>query len=306
MNERDETFIKEHNYQYLETIGIGGYGFVYLVYDFQYNQNFAIKVISKSKFRQNEIDCMIQLDDPNIVNLYKYYFYEDSVYMVMEYCPSSVEKLIKPDGVSERIMLYKYALEIVKSINACHSRNIAHYDIKPSNFLIDTSGRIKAADFGFSTHSTNGELSHIYAGSLPFMAPEILDRKPHDPFKADVWSLGVTLFTLATGRLPWFGKSKQELISSILACNANMDLIEDRDYSRLISSCLSLDPKQRPDVSTILNSPIFQKLEQIRSQMVLKSKSSVQISKHIIKPRIKESTSNINISLFRRRQHHFV
>jgi serine/threonine protein kinase len=282
ISERDEAFFKNYNLQYLDTIGAGGYGSVYLIYDPRYNQEFAVKVIDQKKFRQNEINCMIELYDPNIVSLYKYYFYDGFVYLVMEYCPYSVEQLIKPSGIKCRQTLLKCAYDVLKAINACHFYNIAHYDIKPSNFLLDKNGRIKVADFGLSTLQINRELSNFYVGSLAFMAPEIVLRKPHDPFKADVWSLGVTLFMLATGQLPWNTKSKETIIHSVLEGEYNIDLIRDTRYSKLIAACLCVNPKDRPSVEELMNFPVFKTLS--KNPKAKRSQSTVMNGKIIFKP----------------------
>ena len=210
----------------------------------------------------------------------------------MEFCPSTVEKIVKQRTFVEGVDLLNYTTSILRGVKACHDRNISHNDIKPSNFLIDMYGRVKVGDFGLSCIHEENELSEMYAGSLAFIAPEILNKKPYDAFKADIWSLGVTFYYIATGQLPWRTSTKEGLFECISNGIIDYSPLSDRNYALFISRCLRLDPSMRPTVDDLLDSPIFvTKKQQIQKTVFLKpgksgvlTNSLTRLGKIIMKP----------------------
>ncbi|EAX86075.1 CAMK family protein kinase [Trichomonas vaginalis G3] len=294
MNARDESYIKLKSLEFREVIGAGGNGVVYKVYDPMYQREFALKSIFEKKFRQNEIDCMKQVDDPNIIRLYGYDYYDGSVYLLMEYCPISLGGFLRknPNLTDEQIK--KYSIGILKAVRACHRCNIAHLDIKPGNFLIDEYDRIRVCDFGMSSIYNDNEHDFHCGGSIPFMAPEIICNRLVDPLKADIWSIGVTFFMLATGRLPWPGKDRHTLCQNSMTKAPCLEYIKDQAYAQIIKVCLNLDPDCRPTIEDLLDLPMFhetsatiiKRRENINLQMANRRKISAHRSMMICKPRI--------------------
>lgn len=175
---------------------------------------------------------------------------------MLEYCRQSLCSVFHwPNNDMEK--LKHYAHEMVKAVMACHKANIAHLDIKPANFVIDDYERVKLCDFGLSVECYNEEVCQQFAGTHPFIAPEVLLMKPYDPFKADIFSLGVTLFMLYTGRLPWEGANFQHISMNMMKTPPQINLIQDKEMASVITSCLNFDPKQRPTIDQIMNSPVF-------------------------------------------------
>jgi serine/threonine protein kinase len=93
--------------------------------------------------------------------------------------------------------------QVVSSLSYLHNKGIAHRDLKPENILIDGKGRMKLADFGFSTWKKDGVLMKTFCGSTSYAAPEILKHIPYDGIQADIWSLGVVLYAILTRSLPF-------------------------------------------------------------------------------------------------------
>ena len=128
----------------------------------------------------------------------------------------------------------------------------------------------------------------LYCGSLPFMAPEILFKKPYNRFAADIWSFGVAFYFMATGRLPWKNRNRGDLISSIVYDNIDFSRLEDEQISTILQSCLIRDPSKRATPSQLLSSPL------LACPQVLKSKPNIIASKimhsysRITKPFIKK------------------
>ena len=255
MEEIDEKFFTIYGFEFRSIIAKGGYGMVYLVYSQQYKQEFAMKRILISNFKPTEIKCMMAMESPHICSLYQFYYYDKYVYMLLEYCPMSLYQVIMQNQRIPHNYLPRYIYGILLGIKECHNHNIAHSDIKPGNFLIDKYGRIKVCDFGLSKE-VNPHGSASKCGSLVFMAPEIFRKEPYDPIKADIWSLGVTFYNMATGMYPFFTrKGVEELKYMITTGVYDSSVIEDEELRRLIASCLNVDPEMRPTVDELLKSP---------------------------------------------------
>ena len=293
----DEEFFEENGFVFQKYIGRGAYGYIFLVYSEKYQENFVIKRVKQTSFNQSEIDCMQEINHPNIVNLYQYYFYQGFVYLLMEYCPSSVDQELfkNKDFVARNFQ--KLVTEMALSIKSCHDHHISHQDIKPSNFLIDKYKRIKLCDFGLSAlHKDNNNVSSNYVGSIIFTAPEVLMKHPYDSYKADIWSFGVTLYLMATGTYPWEVSSNEAAIQSILKGVTQFDIIMDEKTRNVIKSCLQVDPNLRPTIDDLLAMPFFQRptffknvsTGKINKRQSLSSQIMFQNSLPIFRPLIKK------------------
>ncbi|EAY01194.1 CAMK family protein kinase [Trichomonas vaginalis G3] len=250
----DITFLQAYGFDYVETIGRGSFGVIYKVYSHQYQMNFALKRVLAEQFHDNEIDCMIQIRSACIVTLYKYWHHKEYVYLLMEYCPNSIDKILSDMNQLPVLKIYQLALGLTASVNSCHENHITHGDIKPSNFLIDQNGRVKICDFGLARRSLPDENSTAYSGTLMFLSPEIISKQPFDAYAADIWALGVTLYYLLTHKWPWVTDSKQAMYQSIVNCWYNEEIIPDLFFKKLIRDCLNLDPAKRPTSADIMKS----------------------------------------------------
>jgi serine/threonine protein kinase len=191
------TVLSKHGYASVTNLGKGGYGEVYVAHHEQTDQQYAVKVTQFNGLTQ-EIDALKSIWHPNIIYLYDVFVEKNVLFLVFEYCPGGPLSAKTPLPKRE---FFTVCAELIAAVNACHSQKLAHLDIKPSNILIDKYGRAKLADFGISQIIQDG-VSQQFKGTPAFVAPEILRKAPYDPFKADIWSLGMTLYKLATGELP--------------------------------------------------------------------------------------------------------
>ncbi|EAX94589.1 AGC family protein kinase [Trichomonas vaginalis G3] len=255
MNLAELEFFKSQGIEYQSTIAQGGFGVVFYVYSTHYHSFFALKKIPDVSFNESEIECIKQIDDPHIVSLYQYYKFDNSIYLLMEYCPSDLEKYLKSNRHISEIQLQKYIYDAVKAIHQCHAKGIAHCDIKPSNFMFDKYGRLKIGDFGLSTSMS--ELVHSNRGTPVFMAPETFMKNQYCPIKADIWSLGVIIYYMATLQFPFFGETRSALIQNIIRTRYNDDSVEDGRLREVISSCLDPNPDNRLSTEDILKMPYF-------------------------------------------------
>ena len=308
--EIDRAFLESQNLKFIDYIGRGAYGSIFLVYSVQYNQNFALKKVPTKKFRQSEVDCMRVIDNPLIVPLYNYYYFSEYVYLLMEYCPSSLDRELKRTGPLIGKQLLQTTLSILNAIKCCHDNKVAHGDIKPSNFLIDVYNRLKVCDFGLSSVIQHDSLCKLFGGSLAFIAPEVLLKKPYDPFKADIWSVGVTLFFLATNHFPWKIDSEQTVTECITSGCADYSRVPEREYAILISKCIKLDPMQRPSIDELLESPMFAEFHSRRKVFLKPSKGSMQtqslikLSRLIVKPISRSTPANQRVLIVSSKSQH--
>lgn len=262
MDRKDIEFFATQGLEFKSVIANGGYGVIYLMFSHKYNTNFAIKTIPKEMFKESELECLKTIDDPHIVMLYNFFDFDSFVYMLMEYCPNDLEKLLHIKKSFSTEELSKYIRDCLLGIKACHDRKIAHCDIKPSNFLLDKYDRVKISDFGMSTIYSDQPKSTIFKGTSIFMSPEIFKRKEYNPLKADIWALGVTIFYLATKTFPFFAQDNETLKDLVNNLDYNKNLIENQELLDIIQRCLVVDPNERADIDELLAMPFVNRQKQ--------------------------------------------
>ena len=251
----------EHNYEFREQIGEGGYGTVFLVWSTKYKELFVAKKIPIKGAERvtSEVEVLMNLQHTNIINLYEYWCYSNNLYIIFEYCPNgSLKDVIKASGPLNPKQLWLACRDIASAIEFCHANNIVHRDIKAANLLVDKYNRIKLADFGLSTPVQ--ALVNARTGSPAYMSPEaILGRPNIDQFKCDIWALGVTFYELATGSIPWSARTFGEMRDEIQLGLQRRP--QDMDYSlfKLLKQMMSVSPEGRPTITEILNSEYLSK-----------------------------------------------
>lgn len=254
----DPSYLSENHLQYISQIDYGSFGSVHLVYSIQYDQHFALKVIQKRKFDYHEVSSLVKFDCPYVTRLYGFQIIKNVTYLLMEYCPETLQNKVKKEGRLLADVAIQYAKEILMGLNVCHQNGISHGDIKTSNILLDSYGRVKICDFGMSDFSDDPEgLSQHFRGSFPFMDSEIIDKKAYDRFKADIYSFGVTFYYMLTGHYPWRGIHRDEIIYNIVNRHTLLHLIGHPEIEKIIERCISLKPEERPSAQELLNMPIF-------------------------------------------------
>ena len=290
MNQKEVQFFQSLGIEFLGFIGRGAYGEVFLAHSTKYKCNFVLKKVPCDCFNETEIECLKRLDDIHIVNLYDYYKFEGNIYMLLEYCPNDLDRLMKDVKSLPHDILVKYCHQVLLSVKACHDQKIAHSDIKPSNFLLDKYGHVKITDFGLSTIFTKDPSSTTFKGTRAFMAPEMVKDRTFNPMAADIWAVGVTLYYLATFSLPFFSLDLSKLTESILRGVYADSIIDDSLLRQLIARCLEIDPNERATVDELLNSRFFKEVQPIKlneSNIILNRLDSCTRSHQIVHPKLK-------------------
>ena len=257
---------KNKTYVILRNLGEGSFGKVKEAMHVLTEEKIAVKVLEKEKITEEddkmrvrrEIEILKKVRHPNIVQLYEVIETEKYFFLVMEHIQNgelsdyieTKEKLSESDAC-------RIFHQLVSAVAYLHSLNISHRDIKPSNILMDYKQNIKLIDFGLGNTYTKGKGLKTSCGSPCFAAPEIINGIEYDPVKVDVWSLGVSLYCMLTGRLPFDEDTKQELYRKIRGCIYKMPHFLSPAARSLIQELLNLNPHQRPNPTQILKHDFF-------------------------------------------------
>uniref|UniRef100_A0A673A1C1 non-specific serine/threonine protein kinase n=1 Tax=Sphaeramia orbicularis TaxID=375764 RepID=A0A673A1C1_9TELE len=186
------------------------------------------------------------LKHPHIIRLYQVMETERMIYLVTEYASGGeiFDHLVAHGRMAEKDARKKFK-QIVAAVHFCHCRNIVHRDLKAENLLLDHNLNIKIADFGFSNLFSRGQLLKTWCGSPPYAAPELFEGKEYDGPKVDIWSLGVVLYVLVCGALPFDGSTLQNLRARVLSGKFRIPFFMSTDCEYLIRHMLVLEPSRR-------------------------------------------------------------
>lgn len=259
-----------NHYRLLEKLGSGGMGQVWLALDSRLGRKVALKLLSpdvvadatRRKRFERESRALAALNHPNIVTIHSIEEADGRPFLVMEWIEgSTLEGLIAHDGLPlERCL--ELAIPMIEAVAQAHRSGIVHRDLKPANVMVRDDGVVKVVDFGiskmeeetsiggFHPHSTELRTSEgIAIGTLPYMSPQQLQGAPVDA-RSDIFSLGVVLYEMATGRRPFPGANSATLISAILRdppipfSRVSKAPLPEKLES-LVMRCLAKDPSQR-------------------------------------------------------------
>jgi serine/threonine protein kinase len=186
----------------------------------------------------------------------------------MEYCPGGDLLSLISLGVIPDFTRHKITCQLIASLAFLHANGIAHRDLKPSNVLLDGDQNIKLGDFGFSRRVDGDSLMRTPCGSPFYVAPEILLGNDYNGFKADIWSLGIILYVLETGRTPWTAQSNIMLFQQITNGVYHLPLALESGIASVISACLQVDPGRRPTAFDLMASVFSQGPETVAKPRV--------------------------------------
>ncbi|XP_032724455.1 serine/threonine-protein kinase SIK3 isoform X5 [Lontra canadensis] len=246
-------------YEIDRTIGKGNFAVVKRATHLVTKAKVAIKIIDKTQLDEEnlkkifrEVQIMKMLCHPHIIRLYQVMETERMIYLVTEYASGGeiFDHLVAHGRMAEKEARRKFK-QIVTAVYFCHCRNIVHRDLKAENLLLDANLNIKIADFGFSNLFTPGQLLKTWCGSPPYAAPELFEGKEYDGPKVDIWSLGVVLYVLVCGALPFDGSTLQNLRARVLSGKFRIPFFMSTECEHLIRHMLVLDPSKRLSMEQI-------------------------------------------------------
>uniref|UniRef100_A0A8C2WR49 non-specific serine/threonine protein kinase n=1 Tax=Cyclopterus lumpus TaxID=8103 RepID=A0A8C2WR49_CYCLU len=237
-------------YDIERTLGKGNFAVVKLARHRITKTEVAIKIIDKTQLDAvnlekiyREVQIMKMLDHPHIIKLYQVIMLYKSMYNMTYY-------LAKHGRLSELEARRKF-WQILSAVEYCHNRNIVHRDLKAENLLLDGQMNIKIADFGFGNFFQPGEPLSTWCGSPPYAAPEVFEGQQYEGPQLDIWSMGVVLYVLVCGALPFDGPTLPVLRQRVLEGRFRIPYFMTEDCEHLIRRMLVLDPSKRLSVAQI-------------------------------------------------------
>ncbi|KAJ8666845.1 hypothetical protein QAD02_008507 [Eretmocerus hayati] len=249
----------KQRFDIIRKLGQGTYGKVQLGINKETSQEVAIKTIKKCKIEteadliriRREIQIMSSVQHPNIIHIYEVFENREKMVLVMEYAAGG--ELY--DYLSERKVLKEEEArrifrQIATAVFYCHKHKICHRDLKLENILLDETGNAKIADFGLSNVFDERRLLSTFCGSPLYASPEIVKGTPYHGPEVDCWSLGVLLYTLVYGAMPFDGSNFKRLVKQI----SQSDYFEPKKpspASPLIKDMLTVAPGRRADIERI-------------------------------------------------------
>ena len=241
-------------------IGEGGFSNIRVAVDSLGNK-YACKIVPKKRLIdrnlsiliEREVNILSSLDHPSIVRFYD--LIEDSLnyYLVTEFCEGeTLFHFIGNRGKLEEDMARDIFRQICEAVRYIHSMNIAHRDIKPENIIINDRYEIKLLDFGLS-EVCHG-LCSSRCGSCSYQSPELFQDSGYDALKADMWALGVTLYTMMFAHLPWTRRSRNEIAEQIKECHFFIPLNVSDECKQVLCGLMNKDLQERFTVEQVLAS----------------------------------------------------
>ncbi|TRY89248.1 hypothetical protein DNTS_022904 [Danionella cerebrum] len=246
-------------YEIIRTLGKGNFAVVKLARHKVTKTQVAIKIIDKTRLNSTnlekiyrEVQIMKLLNHPHIIKLYQVMETKDMLYIVTEYAKNGemFDYLTSNGRMSEDEARKKF-WQILAAVDYCHRHHIVHRDLKTENMLLDANMNIKLADFGFGNFYNAGEPLSTWCGSPPYAAPEVFEGKEYEGPHLDIWSLGVVLYVLVCGSLPFDADSLPALRQRVTEGRFRIPFFMSQDCENLIRKMLVVDPTKRISIAQI-------------------------------------------------------
>ncbi|KAM8714187.1 hypothetical protein ACLKA7_014342 [Drosophila subpalustris] len=220
----------------------------------------AIKIIDKTCLNEEylsktfrEIAILKSLRHSHITRLYEVMESQSMIYLVTEYAPNGeIFDHLVANGRMKEPEAARVFTQLISAVHYCHLRGVVHRDLKAENVLLDKDMNIKLADFGFSNHYEEGSPLRTWCGSPPYAAPEVFQGLEYDGPKSDIWSLGVVLYALVCGALPFDGKTILELKSRVVLGKFRIPFFMSQECEHLIRNMLVVEPDRRYTIKQII------------------------------------------------------
>lgn len=254
----------EGHYEVHETIGSGGFAKVKVATHLLTGEKVAIKIMDKRQLGEDlpriylEIAAMKQLSHQHVCKLYQVLETDTKIFMVLEYCPGGelFDYIVERDRLEED-EARQFFRQIVSAVAYVHNMGYAHRDLKPENLLLDDDQHLKLIDFGLCANPEGGMDQRLLTccGSPAYAAPELVSGRQYLGSEADIWSMGVLLYALLCGFLPFDDENLGALYRKIQAGKYENPEWLSPGSKDLLALMLQVDPKRRISVQHLLDHP---------------------------------------------------
>ena len=255
------------NYLILKTIGSGTFSTVKLGLHLPTQQKVAIKILDKSRIKDDsdirrisrEIHILSKLYHPNIAQLYETIWSEKHIYIIMEYVDGNhLFNYINSLRKLPELKASKLFVQLISCLEYIHILGIVHRDIKPENILLNKNkSQIKLVDFGLSNSYKYGTLLKTACGSPCYAPPEMISGKDYQPLYSDLWSCGVVLYCMLVGKLPFDDEDIKILYKHIKSANFFMPNFLSNSAQDLLKKILNCNPNKRIRIEDIKKHPFY-------------------------------------------------
>uniref|UniRef100_A0A915MJ94 Protein kinase domain-containing protein n=1 Tax=Meloidogyne javanica TaxID=6303 RepID=A0A915MJ94_MELJA len=268
----------KHRFEITAKLGSGTYGKVSLAFDHKTEREVAVKLIKKSAIEnkqdlvriRREIRIMSMLNHPNLIQIYEVFENKDKIILVMEYASGGeLYDYVSKNGSLSEQEARRIFRQITSAVLYCHKNKVAHRDLKLENILLDSNNNAKIADFGLSNYfGQRNKLLSTFCGSPLYASPEIINGTPYKGPEVDCWSLGILLYTLVYGSMPFDGRDFNRMVRQIKR-GAYYEPDTPSTASMLIRNMLRVNPDRRATIYDISghwwlnleeNMPVIQEL----------------------------------------------
>lgn len=260
--------INFESFELLKELGQGSFGIVYQVLKKNTSEIFAMKCLSKIalkkqrqlKYAISECKIMKQLKHPFVLLMHYAFQTTQSLYMILDFCPNGdllnlIEKYLK---IPEVVAMF-YTAETVLALEYLHSLDIVYRDLKPANILLDSDMHVKLADFGLAKEGITNTPAMTMAGSPAYLPPEIVERRGAST-ASDIYGIGVLLYELLTGNLPYYNPDIELLFDSIVKDAISFPSFLSTEAVDLIRNLMQKSPEKRLTIPQIKQHPFFKNL----------------------------------------------
>ena len=261
MQQLQPNTIFHDRYLLKEIKGRGSFGEVWLAHDLKLDIDVAVKVYIALDTRgieefKTEYKTAFGLNHPNLLHAHHFDTLEDRPYLVMPYCPDSALNLI---GNIDETTMWRMIRDVASGLSYLHGLQIVHHDIKPDNILIDTNGNFVITDFGISVkfrstlrrNSQRQLQKQEHSGSLPYMGPEMFAEEAEAVNATDIWALGVTMYEMLSGELPFFGQGGAMQMNGAQVPELKGNWSDN--LKKVVKMCLAPNSWDRPSAQQLVN-----------------------------------------------------
>ncbi|EGW02391.1 Sperm motility kinase [Cricetulus griseus] len=251
----EEETLSDH-YVFLRSLGRGNFAEVKLAYHLHTEVQVAVKVLqngTKNDFSiKTEIDIYKTLDHPYIIKLFHIINTKEYIYMVLEHAArGDLVSYIGRVGLLQKEQAQHFFTQLVCAVHYCHENGIVHRDIKLDNILLDDKGNIKLCEFGLVTQVTSGQGTNGFCGTLEYSAPELFSGKEYDAKAADIWSMGVVLYTMVTASFSFKVNTYSYMKEEMLDPKYHLPYTLSQNTTNIIVQLFTVKPEQRSKIFDI-------------------------------------------------------